>query len=280
MSIQRIKVGKRRRKDMGDLTSLAESMAAVGMIHPIVVNGEFELIAGARRLAAAKKLNWPGVPVMICYSYDQVDTALRAERDENFCRKDFTPEEAATYGAEIEATLKPMAEAREKSGKKMEATDPSAKCARVADVAAAVVGMGTRTYEKAKQVVAAAKENPALKPVVEKMNATGNVSAAVREVEEEESPEPEELTPLSKAIAGLERLKTLTRQLRNAAREVFAFDENKCPTTPYLTRFNWITVIGSLSDYLTALEAGTPTGGTPTNPDTQRSDRMRKALKK
>jgi ParB-like chromosome segregation protein Spo0J len=273
---------------MGDLSSLAASLASVGMIHPIVVNGEFELVAGARRLAAAKLLNWTAAPVIVCYSYDETETALKAEMDENLCRKDFTPEEAVVNGEKIEAMLKPMAEARVKSGKKMEASDPGGnsprvgRAPRVADVAAAAAGMDRRTYEGAKKVVAAAKDNPALRPVVEKMNETGNVTAAVREVAEimeAETPgEPEELTPLSKAIAGLEKLKTLTRQLRNAAKEVFVFNDDKCPTTPYLTKFNWMTVIGMLNDYLTALEAGTPTGGTPENPDTKRSDKMAAAL--
>lgn len=48
MSIDRIAVGERRRKDLGDLTGLMESLKTVGLIHPIVVTDDLTLVAGAR----------------------------------------------------------------------------------------------------------------------------------------------------------------------------------------------------------------------------------------
>jgi ParB-like chromosome segregation protein Spo0J len=51
MAIADIKVGKRHRRDLGDIAALAESIKAVGLLHPIVVQPDGKLIAGARRLA-------------------------------------------------------------------------------------------------------------------------------------------------------------------------------------------------------------------------------------
>jgi ParB family chromosome partitioning protein len=57
------KSGKRHRQDYGDLDGLAESIAAVGLLHPVVVNSDGRLIAGARRImAAAQKLGWTEIP--------------------------------------------------------------------------------------------------------------------------------------------------------------------------------------------------------------------------
>lgn len=54
---------------------------------------------------------------------------------------------------------------------------------RAADKVASSLGIGRKTYEKAKAVVEAAKDNPALAPLVDQMNATGKVDAAFRELQ-------------------------------------------------------------------------------------------------
>src|SRR5438132_2687400 len=56
MEVAAIQVGPRHRRDLGDVAGLAASIAEVGLLHPIVVNGAGELIAGGRRLEAAKLL--------------------------------------------------------------------------------------------------------------------------------------------------------------------------------------------------------------------------------
>jgi ParB family transcriptional regulator, chromosome partitioning protein len=63
--ISRIKVGKRHRRDMGDIESLAASIADIGLLHPITVDEDGRLLAGARRLAACKRLDWKGIPVNV-----------------------------------------------------------------------------------------------------------------------------------------------------------------------------------------------------------------------
>jgi ParB family chromosome partitioning protein len=56
MRIDEIIVRKRVRKDLGDVSQLMESMKNHGLMNPIVVTSEKELIAGHRRLDSAKRL--------------------------------------------------------------------------------------------------------------------------------------------------------------------------------------------------------------------------------
>jgi ParB/RepB/Spo0J family partition protein len=82
-----IKVPSRHRKDKGDLDALAASIREIGLLHPPVVNQDHVLLAGERRLLAVQKLGWTEVPVRVI----DLDDLLKAEWDENECRKDFSP---------------------------------------------------------------------------------------------------------------------------------------------------------------------------------------------
>jgi hypothetical protein len=94
LRIDEITIGERDRTDPGDITSLAESIAAVGLLHPVVVTEDHQLIAGERRLAAVVELGWAQVPITVVTLETAAD-ALRAELDENTCRKPLTPVEAS-----------------------------------------------------------------------------------------------------------------------------------------------------------------------------------------
>jgi ParB family transcriptional regulator, chromosome partitioning protein len=61
--IAAIRVGKRHRKDLGDIRSLARSIQEIGLLHPVVIRPDGKLIAGERRLGALKLLGWTKVPV-------------------------------------------------------------------------------------------------------------------------------------------------------------------------------------------------------------------------
>jgi hypothetical protein len=54
--IDEIKIGTRFRRDLGDVSSLAESVAEIGLLQPIVVSPDGQLVAGARRIEAFKQL--------------------------------------------------------------------------------------------------------------------------------------------------------------------------------------------------------------------------------
>jgi N6-adenosine-specific RNA methylase IME4 len=83
-----IRVGRRHRKDMGDLDALLESVRTLGMLQPIGITPEKQLVFGQRRLKVAKALGWETIEARLV----RVD-ALIAERDENEIRKEFAPSE-------------------------------------------------------------------------------------------------------------------------------------------------------------------------------------------
>ncbi len=71
--ISKIKIGNRLRKDLGDLNLLMESMKVLGLLQPIIVDLDYNLIAGARRLAAARKLGWSEIDCKIISCGEEVN---------------------------------------------------------------------------------------------------------------------------------------------------------------------------------------------------------------
>jgi ParB-like chromosome segregation protein Spo0J len=68
LPLDRIVVGERHRRDMGDIAGLAASIDAIGLLNPITVDENGRLLAGARRLAACKLLGRKEVEVRIMRS--------------------------------------------------------------------------------------------------------------------------------------------------------------------------------------------------------------------
>jgi ParB family chromosome partitioning protein len=98
--IESIKVKKRIRQEMGDISALAESMKHYGQISPIVINSDKVLIAGGRRLEAARSLGWSSINAVIAEITDEL-TMLEYEREENIQRANFTPTEETTANEKI-----------------------------------------------------------------------------------------------------------------------------------------------------------------------------------
>ena len=87
-------VKKRIRKDTGDIETLAESFKRYGQISPILINRKNILIAGQRRLEAAKYLGWKTINAVISESSGEL-ARLELEVEENVQRRDFDMEEIA-----------------------------------------------------------------------------------------------------------------------------------------------------------------------------------------
>ena len=100
ISIAKIKVKKRIRQEMGDISALAESMKRFGQISPIVISNDNVLIAGQRRLEAARSLGWTSINVVIADVSDEL-SMVEYEREENTQRKDFSLEEEESVARKI-----------------------------------------------------------------------------------------------------------------------------------------------------------------------------------
>ena len=90
--IKDIKIKKRVRKDLGNLEDLKDSLRTYGLLNPITLNSKYELIAGERRLSAAKLLGWTSINANIVDNLTEVEQ-LEMEIEENNQRKEFTDAE-------------------------------------------------------------------------------------------------------------------------------------------------------------------------------------------
>lgn len=137
--VDSIKVGDRFRKDVGDIKELADSIVEVGLIHPIVVDSDNNLIAGYRRLMAYKYLLWREIPVTVID-----EDAQLVEIHENTQRKPFTVSEVKAIYDHLHPKLETKAKERMLSGQ------PSSKLdkGRTDETIAKVVGVGKDTLRK------------------------------------------------------------------------------------------------------------------------------------
>jgi len=92
VNIKDIKIKKRVRHDLGNLETLKNSLRTYGLLNPITLNEKYELIAGERRLQAAKQLGWTNINAVIMNNVSDVEE-LELELEENNQRKEFTKEE-------------------------------------------------------------------------------------------------------------------------------------------------------------------------------------------
>jgi ParB family chromosome partitioning protein len=196
VAIHDIVVGDRYRQDLGDLEPLKQSISALGLLHPVVIDGERRLLVGGRRLEACKQLGMLTIPAVVAASLTELRHRVMAEKDENVCREPFKPSEMVALGKTIEQFQRPIAEAAHAAGVKDGGRPPKnsrANCPRVkspqdeskrtSSVAAAACGVARRTYEKAKAVSDAAAEAPEkFGHLVEQMDRSGKVNKAYSEL--------------------------------------------------------------------------------------------------
>jgi ParB family chromosome partitioning protein len=101
-SIDTSPLNPRKHFDEQDLQRLADSLEADGLLQPIVVTptgDRFVVVAGERRLRAARLLNWTDIPAIVRTHVDD-RTLIRLALLENLARTDLDPlEEAEGYRA-------------------------------------------------------------------------------------------------------------------------------------------------------------------------------------
>lgn len=141
IDIDKIVVGDRIRKDFGDIQELAEDIKENGLINPPVVNKEYQLLAGERRLRACKSLGWPQIEVRMMDTRD-AEHELNIEISENDVRKGFTKSERVDYIKRLLRIEQAKAKERQDLGLK------SDEGSRADDATAKQFGIGRDTMRR------------------------------------------------------------------------------------------------------------------------------------
>lgn len=121
ININEIKINPNRREALpSDVRKLADSIAEIGLMNPITVDADYNLIAGLHRLEAVRLLGWSEIECTVC-ELDQLHAEL-AEIDENYIRANLTPLETSQLlfrRKEIYETLHPETKAGAAQGNGM-----------------------------------------------------------------------------------------------------------------------------------------------------------------
>ena len=153
MKIEDIKIGDRFRKDLGDLQTLAKSIQEIGLLQPIVVNQDNELIVGQRRLEACKILGQTEVSTTIV----NLDDIIKGEYHENAVRKNFTTSERVAVLEEIETRRIGHKPAK---GDNLAPFQNQHKGEKSREIVARYTGISPALLQKEKKNVDAARNDP------------------------------------------------------------------------------------------------------------------------
>ena len=161
LPITAIKIGDRRREDMGDIAALAESIREHDLFHPVVVDDSFNLIAGHRRLLAMESLGWTMIPTRSLGELDERER-WECEQDENHLRKDWTAYEESKRRVDQAMKDAPFISTKlvEKDSRGRKSTYGTPK-----DEIAQAQGISTMDLVRAEQHVAVVDRYPELMPL-------------------------------------------------------------------------------------------------------------------
>lgn len=116
VKLEEIIVGERFRENYGDMEEFVASIKDKGIIQPLTVDSNMNLLAGGRRYKGATMAALPTVPVIIREFVDEIDSR-EIELIENIHRKDFTWAEEAKLVKNIDELYKAK-HGRDWSGRK------------------------------------------------------------------------------------------------------------------------------------------------------------------
>lgn len=186
MPVSAVIIGSRIRRELGDVSTLAESISEVGLLHPIVVTREGRLVAGRRRLAACTKLGWTTVPVRV------VDLAdiRHAEAAENGERKALTASEMYEMASTLIDAERENAKTRQ--GARTDLSGRDAEFGRVRDRVGRFLGVSGRTVSKLLALGEAAKRGDTWAGFLAEADSTGSIDGAFRKLRDREDDEREE----------------------------------------------------------------------------------------
>lgn len=159
--INSVTITNRIRKDLGDISALVANISELGLLYPIIVNKQYQLLAGERRLTACRELGWTDIPAIIMDTAD-AERELAVEFAENRYRKDFNREEIVDAGIQMERIESIKAEERRistqnnnaaKSVKAEVENFPHQEVGKTRDIVARRLGISGKQYERMKFIV-------------------------------------------------------------------------------------------------------------------------------
>lgn len=233
IAIERIIVGDRFRKDLGDVAALAHSMKTLGLLQPIGLDESHKLLWGHRRLEAAKLLGWASIEAKVA----DLDSLL-VEHDENEMRKEFSSSERVAIGKALEERVGERRGQPESivvnlpqySEGSIRQNFDEYSGQRTRDVAAKQAGFGSgKTYDYAKKVVE--QGTPELIESVDRNEVSVSAAASVATLPFVEQREivargPKEILAAAKQIRGEKRQETLLNK-RTVAQNLPSFGGKK-----------------------------------------------------
>lgn len=217
LPVAQIKPSKKNpRTDVGDVSELAMSIGSLGLLQPLVVvkNGEgYDLVAGHRRLAAVKELDWKEVPVVV-FNLSEKEQ-LEAMLIENIQRSDITAlEEANAYQQLIEIHGMSQRELSDRIGRSQSHISKRISLMGLPPKAAELVDSGGITHEDAQKLLKL-KDNPKR---MERALANFDPKSSYRTLEKAVNDELKE-------IKVLERARKLRAKIKDEGLTVIAHDK-------------------------------------------------------
>jgi ParB family chromosome partitioning protein len=179
ISLDSLIIKNRTRKDFGDIKSLAESISTVGLLQPIVINENNELIDGQRRIKAYIHLGIKEIP---CYRVNLKEIIL-GEFHAHSNHKDLTISERVAISNKVEEVLRNHSRRVGRPNTNQNIVEISTKgiepsldlasadakdnvvnlttfSGRIKDNLSRYLGVSRNTLEKEKQIVEAAERDP------------------------------------------------------------------------------------------------------------------------
>lgn len=161
VDISKIRIGDRFRRQVGDLSNLADSIERIGLLQPVLIDGRHNLIAGMRRIRAFESLGRTSIP---CIVYTEMPPIPDCEIDENVRRKKFGITEVVGIKNYLRQTRRPGSRKTEASGSgsKADGTAGSEKKirGRTRDLVGEMTGYSPRQVDKIDAIVKGAEKDP------------------------------------------------------------------------------------------------------------------------
>lgn len=171
VSVDEVKVSDRFRQDLGDLSDLKASIDDLGLLHPVVVTADLELVAGQRRLEAMRQLGAIEVDARVVEGLDDAAALLVAERDENTCRKAMTASELYALGKSLEEMERPKRAAATTANLPTTPKGSAEPVGRAYEVVAPAVDMSPAQWKRLKHIGERAEEgDPVATETMEAIN--------------------------------------------------------------------------------------------------------------